>query len=258
MQSKLAEHYGDGFYERQATTSLQSARIYLAHLWRIFQPGSVLDVGCGRGTWLKACHELGSETLYGFDGEWNRQALMIDSAVRFRSIDLNQPFALSEKVDLAMTLEVAEHLNEASAPEFIRCLTSTADAVLFSAAYTKQGGTNHINEQPHTFWAKLFAEHDFAVFDVFRPVFWGNDTVSFWYRQNTFLYARRGSKPYDQLCGQGFVELKDISFMNCIHPELYKRKVLEPPPLDFKSHVVDLVPSVLRALRRRASKLRGR
>jgi hypothetical protein len=49
-------------------------------------------------------------------------------------------------------------------------------------SYTKQGGINHINEQPHTYWAQLFAEHGFVPFDLFRPVFWGNENVCFWYR----------------------------------------------------------------------------
>lgn len=48
-----------------------------------------------------------------------------------------------------------------------------SDVIMFSAAYTKQGGNNHINEQPHTYWAKKFISHDFVPYDIFRPVFWG-------------------------------------------------------------------------------------
>src|ERR1700675_552820 len=32
------------------------------------EPKSVLDVGCGHGAWLKACHELGATQLLGLDG----------------------------------------------------------------------------------------------------------------------------------------------------------------------------------------------
>jgi len=251
VQPTLAELYGDGFYERQVATSLQSARIYLKYLWRFFQPVSVLDVGCGRGTWLKACHELGSKTLLGFDGDWNNQALMIDSAINFQSIDLNKPFSVRQKVDLATTLEVAEHLEPSAAPQFVKCLSSASDVVLFSAAYTRQGGINHINEQPHTFWARLFGEHQFVPFDLFRPVFWGNENVCFWYRQNAFLYLRKSSGPYQQIKAYGVKELDDISFMNCIHPALYNCKTPEQPPPSFKSHLRDLVPSFVRAIRHR-------
>jgi SAM-dependent methyltransferase len=255
MQTKLSKYYGDDFYEGQVSKSLQSARIYLGHLWRLFQPASVLDVGCGRGTWLQACHELGAEKLVGLDGEWNNQTSMLDDAISFKSIDLNEPFTLPEMVDLAMTLEVAEHLQQESSAEFVRSLTGTSEAILFSAAYSGQGGTNHVNEQPHTFWADLFAQRGFAVFDVFRPLFWDNDAVAYWYRQNAFLYVKRGSKPYLQLCGHGLAELTDVGFMNCVHPELYTRKIVERAPLTFRSHIIDLAPSLARALRRRGLKL---
>jgi SAM-dependent methyltransferase len=258
IEPKLAKLYDASFYESQVASSIQSARIYLKFLWQFFQPASVLDVGCGRGTWLKACHELGSKNLWGFDGDWNNQSLMIDSAVKFQSIDLNKPFSVPEKVDLAMTLEVAEHLEPSTAPQFVKCLTDASDVVLFSAAYTKQGGTNHINEQPHTYWAHLFAEHDFVPFDLLRPVFWGNENVCFWYRQNAFLYLRKSSAPWRQIGTYGFKELVDISFMNCIHPELYNDCIrldiynfTVAQSQSFKRHITDLVPSFCRAIGRR-------
>jgi SAM-dependent methyltransferase len=239
--------YNESFYEGQVTTSLQSARIYLRFLWQIFQPVSVLDVGCGRGTWLKACHELGSKCLLGFDGGWNNQSSMIDSAIKFKSIDLNEPFFVTRKVDLIISLEVAEHLEPSTAPLFVKCLTDASDVILFSAAYTKQGGIGHINEQPHTFWARLFAENKFVPFDLFRPIFWGNDDVCFWYRQNVFLYVKKNSLVYRKLETYGYKEIVDLSFMNCIHPDLYNSKI-EP---GFRSHITDLMPSVWRAIRRR-------
>jgi len=84
--------------------------------------------------WLKeACHELGATQLLGLDGDWNTQSSMIDSAIEFRSIDLNKPFSIPEKVDLTICVEVAEHLAPRIATQFIQCLTS--DVVLFSAAF---------------------------------------------------------------------------------------------------------------------------
>ena len=60
----------------------------------------------------------------------------------------------------------------------------------------------------------------FFSFDLFRPVFWGNENVCSWYRQNAFLYLRKNSAPWRQIETHGFKELVDASFMNCIHPEL--------------------------------------
>lgn len=245
----LGQYYDETFYESQVAESLRSAQIYLGHLWKYFSPDAVLDVGCGRGSWLKACHELGSTTLFGLDGDWNRQELLLDKAINFRSIDLNKPFSLDRRVDLAMSLEVAEHLQPSSSSQFVQQMTNAADAVLFGAAYTAQGGTNHINEQPHTYWAKLFIERGYAPFDFFRPTFWDNDNVCFWYRQNTFLYLKRGSLPYERITSQGFSAMADISFMNCIHPKLYELKLT--PRLRFRDHIEDLIPSFARSIRYR-------
>jgi SAM-dependent methyltransferase len=233
--------------------ALECARIYLKFLWQFLQPVSVLDVGCGSGTWLKACHELGSRTFFGLDGEWSSQSLMIDPDINFRGIDLNKPFLAPAKVDMAINLEVAEHLEPSTGPQLIQCLVEASDVVLFSAAYTGQGGYGHINERLHSYWAQLFATYDFAAFDLFRPVFWDNEKIFMWYRQNIFLYVRKNSTSYQQIKGHGVDEMTNISFMNCPHPELYDSKCApcELPPVGFRRHLADLIPSLGRALRRR-------
>ena len=225
--------------------SLKSARIYIEHLRKLHQAASVLDVGCGRGMWLKACHEAGCTKLLGLDGRWNEQSLMADPAILFRAIDLDQPFT-SERVDLAMSLEVAEHLKPASASSFVASLTGTSDTVLFGAAFLGQGGTNHINEQPCSYWATLFAAEGFDAFDIFRPALWGDSRIPFWYRQNTFLYARRGSDAHRLF---GLPVRRD--FMDCIHPEMYAARTATISAPSFKDHMRSLPSSLARAIMRR-------
>ncbi len=245
----LGIHYGDGWYDKQIADLLASARVYVAFLWRYVQPRSVLDVGCGRGPWLRAWHEQGATTLLGFDGAWNSQAKMIDPAIRFTAVDLNRPFAPPGPVDLAMSLETAEHLDPASGPGFVASLAQASDLLLFSAAYSYQGGTQHVNEQPHSYWARLFDAHGFAPFDLLRPVFWGDARVCYWYRQNAFVYARRDSPAWARLAAQGLAPMADVRFMDCVHPELYRMKVDGEIPLSL--HLADLWPSVRRAIARR-------
>lgn len=257
-QAHQAESYSsfqevpyDSFQRRDK--ALECARIYLKFLWQFFQPVSVLDVGCGSGTWLKACHELGSKTLYGLDGEWSSQSFMIDPEINFQGIDLNKPFSVPSKVDMAINLEVAEHLEPSAGTQLVKCLADASDVLLFSAAYTGQGGFGHINERPHSYWARLLANYDFVPFDLFRPVFWDNENIFMWYRQNIFLYVRKNSTSYHQIKSHGINEMANISFMNCPHPELYDSKCAsyELPPVSFRSHLADLIPSLWRALRRR-------
>jgi hypothetical protein len=221
-QASVSEYYGDGFYKSQMDGSLSSARRFVDHLSLIFKPHSVVDLGCGRGTWLKAFKDCGAEKVVGFDGSWNSQDNMVDQSIVFFSVDLNKPLAAQEeKYDLAISLEVAEHLEESCAATFVESLAKLSDVVMFGAAYTGQGGTNHINEQPCTYWAKIFKEHDYMPYDLFRPQFWGNPDVDFWYQQNTFLYVKGTSALHQKLSDAGYQPLKNIAFMDCIHPILH-------------------------------------
>jgi SAM-dependent methyltransferase len=252
--SGLCTLYDKSFYDEQVHGSAASAASFLGYLFRFYRPKSVLDVGCGRGTWLKVCAELGSHDLYGMDGPWNSQDMMLDKRIKFSAVDLNAPFTAPHKVDLAMSLEVAEHLKPESAQSLVRSLSSVSDVVLFSAAFSGQGGVNHINERYHSYWGELFSSNGFAAFDMFRPKFWTVEAVEPWYRQNTFLYVRRNNQLASSLAQHGIMEIDNIAFMDCVHPWLYEIRASQ----SFTEHLRDLVPSLGRALRRRISKESGR
>lgn len=215
--------YGDSFYNWQIEGSLISARLVLGHLFNFCQPKSVLDVGCGRGTWLKACGDLGANDLLGIDGPWNNQDKMIDRRIVFRAVDFNSPFSLDRRFNLAMSLEVAEHLSPESASRFIDTLVDASDIILFGAAVRGQGGTGHINEQPQSYWGEFFRERNYAVVDILRPTLWSDARIDFHYRQNTFLYVKRNNALLDNLRSKGILEMSDLGFMDCVHPELYDR-----------------------------------
>jgi len=254
----LAKFYGDDYYKRHIDSSLRSAFKYADLLSPIFKPQTVVDVGCGRGAWLKAFKDRGAWKLVGYDGAWNTQDKMIDQSIKFYCIDLHEPISLSvaERFDLAMSLEVAEHLKSSSAFNFIQSLTNLSDVVLFGAAYTKQGGKNHINEQPHTYWANIFSKFDYIPYDFFRPVVWGDDEISFWYRQNTFLYVKKSSSFTQVLHSAGHSAMEDISFLDCIHPRLYEKKLsqLETEQLN-RRIAIRVIPKTLRRIAKKLKNL---
>jgi len=213
--------YDETFYAGQVDGSLRSARAYVAHLFALWQPESVIDIGCGKGTWLAACGERGVRRLAGLDGDWVSQDMMVDPAIAFRRADLREAVRTEERYDLAMSLEVAEHLPASSAESFVRTLVAHAGAIVFSAAYVGQPGRNHINTQPHSFWANQFLSHGYLLFDFFRPRFWSDNDVDPWYRQNTFLYVRPEHPLRAALSHAGHAPLQDARFVDCIHPWLY-------------------------------------
>lgn len=96
--------------------------------------------------------------------------------------------------DLAQSLEVAEHLDECYADNFVALLTSLSNIILFSAAIPHQGGTHHINCQPPAYWAKKFAQYDFECYDILRMKFWDNNAIASWYRQNSLIFIHKSKK----------------------------------------------------------------
>jgi SAM-dependent methyltransferase len=182
--------YVPEFFDAIAPGSLRSAHAVLPILEEAVAPRSVLDVGCGIGTWLMPWRHLGIEDVCGVDGEYvDRERLQIP-AERFVAADLEQPVDLGRRFDLVMSLEVAEHLAPHAAPVFVETLTRHADVVLFSAALPQQGGENHLNEQWPEYWAALFAAHGYLVADPVRPRVWNDPAVEWWYAQNALVLVR--------------------------------------------------------------------
>lgn len=219
-------HYDDEFYSGQIPASYKSAAIYASHLWGFSQPKSIVDVGCGRGAWLKAFKELGATQLTGFDGAWNSREKMIDGDIEFIPAELNAGFPTDKSFDLAISLEVAEHLAKEAADTFAESLTHLSDTILFGAACPGQGGVNHLNEQFPSWWAEKFVAKGYVPFDLFRPAFWGDRDVQFWYRQNTFLYVRSTSTAFSNLLSLGLRPIANVAFMDCVHPELHARTLM--------------------------------
>ena len=140
-------------YKQNKKTTVDGARKALFQVFEsVGTPSSLLDVGCGSGVWLRVALSLGVEHVYGIDGvELPASEFMIDKA-RFNRIDLETHWDLNRRFDLAICLEVAEHLSEASAGVLVEALTAHANTVCFSAACPWQGGQHHVNLQWPAYW----------------------------------------------------------------------------------------------------------
>jgi len=211
--------YNAEFYARQQEGSLQSARRVLPHLLELVAPQSVVDVGCGVGTWLKAAAELGVRDLAGLDGAYVDRAMLQIPHEQFTAVDLTQPFRVERTFDVAVSLEVAEHLPQASAESFIESLTRLAPVILFSAAIPHQMGAHHINEQWQTWWVERFARAGYSAVDCMRPRVWDDPHVEWWYAQNMFLMVRE-----DYLCASAVLRKerdKAAAPYAVVHPRAY-------------------------------------
>lgn len=181
--------YDGGFFSQQSQGALESARIVVPLVMALLRPERVIDVGCGHGAWLRAFVENGVAMVQGMDGEYvERSRLMIDSNC-FVPVDLARPFIVYESFDLAVCLEVAEHVPARSGRTLVKGLTEAAPVVLFSAAVPGQGGRGHLNEQWPGYWRALFAERGFRMLDPIRPRIRDDPRVEWFYRQNILVFA---------------------------------------------------------------------
>lgn len=202
--------------------NMAAPRIIVDLCLKLLKPKSVVDFGCGVGTFLKAFKDKGVVDVLGMDGSWVNREMLQDFLTKkeFKEENLEQSIVLNKKYDLAISLEVAEHLHEESADVFIQNLTNSSDVILFSAAIPNQGGQNHVNEQWFDYWLLKFQKQGYEVLDIFREKLWNATDVNWWYKQNMFLLVKAGKKESLGLKSHNNIQ-------NIIHPEHYREKIEE-------------------------------
>jgi hypothetical protein len=194
QEPKQPLQYSSRFYTDHAQGSHESALRVLRPLVDVLSIRSMVDYGCGgHGSWLRAAKILGVHDLHGFDGAWATP----DAAggiYQFASFDPEAGGIPHRPADLAISLEVAEHLSPAGAARLVDALCASSDLVLFGAALPGQGGTGHINEQLPTHWRSLFEDRGYECLDLIRPLLWNDTQVEPWYRQNTMLFLKTSTQ----------------------------------------------------------------
>jgi len=215
--------YDTEFYDLQVPRSTRSARRIVPLVQNVYTFKSVVDLGCGSGAWLSIFRECGIDDVLGLDGDYVPPAARRIPPELFRPTDLSRPFFVDRTFDLAMSLEVAEHLPESAADRFVNTLATLAPVVLFSAAIPFQGGTHHVNEQWQSYWAEKFARHGFVPVDFLRDEIWDDESVEWWYTQNILLYVNSSAI-------HNFAELERLRSrvpapaLDRVHPRLYLRR----------------------------------
>jgi len=177
----------------EAESDLRSARTVIGHLERIIQPKSVLDVGCGLGHFCRVFLDSGVGRVLGVDGDYLDRSKLLIPVTNFKTLDLTSPFDLGEKFDLVVSLEVAEHLPIESAEKFVESLVRHGRTILFSAAFPRQGGQKHLNEQWAGWWAEKFLLHGYRGYDYIRPQVLNCPGLPPWYRFNPILFSTENS-----------------------------------------------------------------
>jgi SAM-dependent methyltransferase len=196
--------------------SLAGAKAALPYVLGDRCPRSLLDVGCGIGTWVRAAMEYGIGDVCGVDGVDIAEQDLLFPKHFFRRQDLTQAWNLGRRFDIVLCLEVVEHLASKSAITVVETLTAHSEVIVFSAACPGQTGQHHVNCQWPEYWQRLFNKHGYVCDDSIRWKMWDLESVEPWYRQNAFVATRAigdaGNEP----------RIKRV-----IHPEMLAGGVLD-------------------------------
>lgn len=150
------DQYNPVYFSGMSPGSLDSARVVLTRLAQVRRFASVIDMGVGQGPWFEPTQAMGCTELVGLDGFWVRRDQALGTRIDFREPDLETDLPIDTKRDLAISVEVAEHLSPARSPGFVHNLTLASDVIVFGAAIPKQGGVHHVNERRPSEWAAMF------------------------------------------------------------------------------------------------------
>jgi len=249
--------YRDNFYSKRNSDTENSARTILSLLFSFYKPQSMVDFGCGVGTWLKTGTQLGVLDFLGIEGEWLDKKHLVISEDSFIHQNLTSKINLPKKYDLAISLEVAEHIEEKYASLFIENLTQASDVILFSAAIPGQRGSGHVNEQWLEYWIQKFETHQYMPFDIIRPSVWMDSSVKTWYKQNTLVFVKKTKLA--ELPSFSALPIRENGIWSIVHPDTFGRQIeISHPKYAGLLEILKSIPSVsvreLKALIKKAIK----
>lgn len=181
------EVYCESYYKDVERLEGASVPVIAEWIREELRPQRVIDIGCGPGHLARALADRGIE-VFGVDISDQAIAATRAKGLACEKFDLTIPGSTLPDVpyDLAVSCEVAEHLEEKYAARFVGHLCAAARTVYLTAAEPDPSvglGLYHMNEQPNEYWIKLFEEqgyvYDKAATGEARRIFAGANVISY-------------------------------------------------------------------------------
>jgi len=192
----LDQIYNDWYFKQRFSLKWR-VPIVCSAIIDILSPKSIIDVGCATGQLINEFQKRG---IIAFGIEGSKTALpYVEPEALIIVHDLREPWPhkMPSAFDLAMSLEVAEHIEPEYSAEYITTLTTLSDRILISAAPPGQRGTYHVNCQTKEYWIKTFELKGYLnkpdIENQFRAKWepWANvNGINSYYRN--LLYFERG------------------------------------------------------------------
>lgn len=236
MMSKNSQiNYSNMHSRSRGPSNLTSAEIIVPKLIKWIHPGSVIDIGCATGVWLEQFKRYSPNEvkIHGVDGDWVREHrhYIDDKEITYYDFESDTEFPIHGKYDLAVCLEMAEHLSAEKADKLIDILINLSDVIYFSAATPNSGGMHHVNERWQSYWWMKFRKRNYVLVDRIRHEVWNNKKVCYFYSQESFIYVNAEKlENYPELMRYCLGIGGEYSALpiDVIHPELFMNQVIKP------------------------------
>jgi 2-polyprenyl-3-methyl-5-hydroxy-6-metoxy-1,4-benzoquinol methylase len=183
--------YSEDYYVEVDAAASVSAPTIVESIFTRFVPRRVIDVGCGTGAMLAEFRRRDAAVV---GVECSAAALNI---CKRRGIEVHR-FSIEDDLpaqfgafDVAICCEVAEHVSAEYADLLVNILVQCAPRIIFTAATPGQGGTDHINEQPHEYWIAKFEKRGFSLLVEITEQWreeWKHKNVADCYARNVMVF----------------------------------------------------------------------
>jgi len=194
------ELYDDSVYQEWIDMYANCASLIVTSLQLAFPIKTVVDEGSGLCIFANEFAKQGFKVV-ATDGSKDAEKyaskdihyLQLD----FRVNGFEKQLKLFHPVyDIAVCMEVAEHLPPESASSLIESLTNLSSIIVFTSAQPGQGGLGHFNEQPHAYWQSLFEQFGYGLDENLTKnlrIIWKSGNVAWWLSENLLIFRRQPS-----------------------------------------------------------------
>lgn len=191
----MIEPYTVEYYQAINEDEKEQAFSLTKAIAELYHPKSVVDLGCGTGLYLFPFGSSDVELL-GVDiseAAFDNRTRCMDRKY-LKTMDIAEPsFSLPHKFDVALCLEVLEHIGNEKTKVLMENITKASDILIVSAAQPGQAGLNHVTLEPPEYWNKLFMEKGFKrdyhdEYQLILPVSQVHHTI--WIIRNLMVFKR--------------------------------------------------------------------
>lgn len=165
--------YNDEFFEWHYKYARDYSIVTMDWLLDFINVKSVVDFGCGIGSYLESAFNKGIVKIKGYDigGDYAKKYTPEHIQPNIEYIDCTTKM-VTEKYDCVISFETAEHIEPSGTNQFCDNLVGALDKngfLFFTGAPAGQEGCGHINCQRKSFWMLKFLERDLE-FDAITTV----------------------------------------------------------------------------------------